>query len=112
MKRGQIVTVAPPGEFGKPRPALIIQANDALPSPTLTYLPITSDLLRVPDIRVPISPSPTNGLRHPSEIMVDMIQTSSLARFGGAIGEIDTVTMRLVEAALSVHLGLLDTTDG
>jgi mRNA-degrading endonuclease toxin of MazEF toxin-antitoxin module len=47
----------------------------------------------------------------PPRSLVDMIQTSSLARFGSAIGEIDSVTMRLVEAALSVHLGLLDTTD-
>jgi hypothetical protein len=43
--------------------------------------------------------------------MVDMIQTSSLARFGSVIGEVDTLTMRLVEAALSVHLGLLDATE-
>ncbi len=102
------MTVAPPGEFGKPRPALIIQTDETLPSPTLTYLPITSDLLRVPDVRIPIAPSQANGLRQPSEVMVDMIQTSSTARFGQVIGEADGVTMRLVEALLCVHLGLLD----
>jgi len=72
----------------------------------ITYLPLTSDLLRVPDVRVPISANEENGLRLPSEIAVDMIQTSSLARFGGVIGRVDSVTMALVEASLSVHLGL------
>ncbi|HEY5214582.1 MAG TPA: type II toxin-antitoxin system PemK/MazF family toxin [Acidobacteriaceae bacterium] len=106
MKRGDLVLVAPAGEFGKPRPALIIQSDAAFPSGNFTYLPITSDLLRVPDIRVPVTPNPKNGLRQPSEIMVDMIQTSSLARFGGIIGTIDASTLRSVESALALHVGL------
>jgi mRNA interferase MazF len=72
----------------------------------VTYLPITSDLLRVPDVRIPIAPTEENGLRLPSEIVVDMIQTSSVSRFGGVFGRIDSVTMALVEASLSAHLGL------
>ena len=102
------MTVAPPGEFGKPRLALIIQADLTLPAPTMTYLPITSDLKHVPDVRISIAPDPTNGLERESEVMVDRIQTSSLNRFGVVIGVIDVRTLRLVEAALSLHLGLLD----
>ncbi len=98
--------VAPPGEFGKPRPAVIIQSDSAFPSGFFTYLPITSDLLQVPAVRIPIAPSPQNGLRLPSEIMVDMIQTSDAARFGGIIGTIDAVTLGLAEESLSLHLGL------
>lgn len=108
MTRGDIVTVAPPREFGKPRPALIIQSDLTFDSPYLIYLAITSDLERVPDVRVPIAPSKENGLRLPSEIMVDIIQTSPREKFGPVIGRIDTVTMTLVEAALSLRLGLLD----
>ncbi len=106
MRRGDIVTVAPPGEFGKPRPALVIQADATLHKPMITYIPFTSDLLRVPDVRVPISPNEENNLRLPSEIVVDMIQTSTLSRFGPVIGRIDGATMRLVENALMLHLGL------
>ena len=106
MKRGDLVLVAPAGEFGKPRPALIIQSNAAFPTGNFTYLPITSDLLRVPSIRVPVSPNPQNGLRQPSEIMVDMIQTSSLGRFGGIIGSIDAAALESVETALAIHIGL------
>jgi mRNA interferase MazF len=108
VKRGDIVTVAPPREFGKPRPALIVQSDIAFDAPNLLYLPITSDLLRVPDVPVPIEPSAENGLRLPSEIMVDIIQTSPREKFGQVIGQIDSATMMLVEAALSLRLGLLD----
>ncbi len=106
MKRGDIVLVAPPGEFGKPRPALIIQSDAAFPSGYFTYLPITSDLLRVPDVRISLVPTVQNGLRLPSEIMVDMIQTSSSSKFNQTIGEIDADTLQRIEAALNLHLGL------
>jgi len=106
LKRGNIVTVAPPGEFGKPRPALVIQSDIALPAPTVTFLPITSDLNRVPLIRVPIAPSAQNGLLKPSEVMVEMIQTSSARRIGKVIGHLDKQTMQAVETALLIHLGL------
>ena len=108
MRRGDIAIVAPPGEFGKPRPALIIQADITLPSPTVTYLPITSDLLRVPNTRISLQPSSQNGLRLESEVMIDLIQTSSLERFGQVVGHVDALTMIQVEAALSLHLGLVD----
>lgn len=65
MRRGDIVTVAPPGEFGKPRPCLIIQSDLALPAETINYLPLTSELRRG-----------SNGLLKRSEIMVDRIQTT------------------------------------
>lgn len=107
MKRGDIITVAPPGEFGKPRPALIIQSNLSLPAPTITFLPITSDLNRVPLIRIPIAPSSENGLQKPSEVMVDMIQTSTAARIGKIVGHLDRHTLQEVEAALLIHLGLV-----
>ncbi len=106
LRRGDIITVAPPGEFGKPRPALIIQGDLALPSATITYLPITSDLLHVPLIRIPIEATLQNGLRKSSEIMVDIIQTSTRSRFGDVIGHIDKSSLELVERALSIFLGL------
>ncbi len=107
MNRGDIVLVAAAGEFGKPRPALIIQSDNAFSTGYYTYLPITTDLLRVPNIRIPISPTAANGLRFESEIMVDMIQTSSLPKFRPSIGAADRETLALVQKALSVHLDLV-----
>ena len=107
LTRGDIIVVAVSGEFGKPRPALIVQADMTLEDETVTYVPITSDLLRQPLTRIAISPSETNGLRKPAEIMVDRIQTCTLARVGGVIGHIDGRTMKQVETALMIHLGLV-----
>ncbi len=84
-----------------------MQSNLSLMGSTVTFLPITSDLEHQPQLRVPILPAAENGLRKPSEIMVDRIQTSSVSRIGGLIGHIDTKTMKLVETALLVHLGLV-----
>ena len=56
-------------------------------------------------MRVPISPTAQNGLRLPSELMVDLVQTSSVARFRQVIGTIDLESLRRVEALLSLHLG-------
>ena len=69
-------------------------------------MPITSDLNRVPLIRIPIEPSATNGIKRPSEVMVDMIQTSSASRVGEIVGHLERSTMQSVEAALLIHLGL------
>jgi len=40
--------------------------------------------------------------------MVDIVQTAPREKFGQVIGQIDPVTMTLVEAALAMHLGLVD----
>ncbi len=85
--------MAAPGKFGKPRPAVVIQADMALVGITVTYLPITSDLEHLPMLRVPVTPNAENGLRKPSEIMVDRIQTSSLSLIGGIVGQIDRKTI-------------------
>jgi mRNA interferase MazF len=45
MKRGDLVTVAVQGDFGKPRPALIIQADQFGDHPSVTVLLITSSLV-------------------------------------------------------------------
>lgn len=106
MKRGDIVTVAAPGDFGKPRPALVIQSFAELSPERITLLLITGDLLRLPSLRVPVDPTPQNGLLIPSEVAVDNIQTLAVRKIGRVIGEIDSTTMELVEEALLRHLGL------
>jgi mRNA-degrading endonuclease toxin of MazEF toxin-antitoxin module len=61
MKRGDLVTIALTGDFGKPRPALIIRSDLFAEHPLVTVLPITSDLEKMPLLRIPIDPAPTNG---------------------------------------------------
>jgi mRNA interferase MazF len=106
VKRGDIATAAPPGEFGKPRPVLIVQALTDVPPERVTVALITADLLRHPLLRIPIEPTIQNGLQLSSEVAVDNIQTFSVRKLGNVIGSVDALTMRLVDAAMSRHLGL------
>ncbi len=107
MKRGDIVTAAAPGDFGKPRPALVIQSFAELSPERITLLLITGDLLRLPYLRIPVEPTPQNGLQITSEVAVDNIQTLAVRKIGRVIGEMDGAAMELVEEALRRHLGLL-----
>ena len=68
MRRGDIVTVATPGDFGKPGPAVIIQGdalNNAGASSTIVAL-MTSRLRDAPLLRLTIEPGDSNGLERTS----------------------------------------------
>jgi len=106
VKRGDLVTIALRGDYGKPRPALVVQSNffDALPSVTL--LPVTSDLRDVELFRVTIQPEEANGLRKPSQIMVDKAITVARAKIGARIGALDANVMLEVTRRLAIFLGI------
>lgn len=77
FSRGNMVTVATSGDYGKPRPALVIQSNHFDQHASITLLPITSDLRDTPLFRITVYLSSDNGLRKPSQIMVDKSLTAS-----------------------------------
>ncbi|HXF46306.1 MAG TPA: type II toxin-antitoxin system PemK/MazF family toxin [Burkholderiaceae bacterium] len=56
MRRGDFVTVAIRGDFGKPRPALIVQANQFDGLATLTVVPVTSTIVDAPLLRITVEP--------------------------------------------------------
>jgi len=103
MKRGDIVIVALSGDFGKPRPALVIQ-SDLFETTSVTVLPFTSHLQDLPLLRVDVGPG--RGLEQPSQIQIDKAQTAPRRRVGQVIGHADEATMRAVNRALAVFLGL------
>ena len=106
MKRGDLVTVALQGEQGKPRPALVVQADRFAGLGGVTVLPITGLLLDAPLLRVEVAPSAQNGLAKRSQIMVDKLQTPPRGKIGGVIGHLDDATLLAVNRALAVFLGL------
>jgi mRNA interferase MazF len=106
VTRGDLVTVALQGDQGKPRPALVVQADHFGDLASVTVLPIASALLDAPLLRVAVEPSAENGLARRSQIMVDKPQTPSRTRLGPAIGRLDDATMITVNRALAVFLGL------
>ncbi len=107
MKRGDLVTVALQGEFGKPRPALIVQSDlFNAEHATLSVLPITSEIVGAPIFRITLEPSNANGLREVSQIMVDKIVSIKRDKVGEPFGRLEEETMLRVNRALAVWLGI------
>ena len=107
VRRGDLVAVALPGELGKLRPALVIQSdlfNET--HSTLTLLPLTSEIRSAPQFRITVEPTPTNGLRLVSQIMVDKPMTFRRDRIRAPFGRTDGETMLRVGRALAVWIGI------
>jgi mRNA interferase MazF len=94
-----------PGDLGKPRPALIIQADQFDLSSTATILLPSSTLVDTPLLRLRVDPTPLNGLRRPSQIMIDKAMTVRRDKLGGPFGRLDDETMVSVNRSLALFLG-------
>ena len=105
MRRGDLVTIALPGSYGKPRPALIIQSDLFDEHPSMTILPVTGELRDTPLFRITVEPDDHNGLRKRSQVMVDKAQTVPREKVGEPLGRLDDSTMLSVTRALAVFLG-------
>ena len=101
MRRGELVPVALPGDFGKPRPALIVQSDHFDGHPSVTVLPLDAPL-----VRITLHPDATNGLRSTSQIMIDKAMTVRRERLGEAFGRLAADAMLEVERRLALFLGI------
>jgi mRNA interferase MazF len=106
ISRGDLVTVAIPGDYGKPRPALVVQADAFRVLDSVTVLRLTSDLRNSPLLRIGVEPSDESGLRTRSQIMIDKATTVRRAKIGQRIGRVDPGTLRQVNTALAQFLDL------
>jgi mRNA interferase MazF len=77
-----LVTIAVSGDYGKPRPALVIQANAFAALPSVTLLRLTSDCVPQDLIRLTVEPTPENGLRATSQVMIDKAVTVPSGKLG------------------------------
>jgi mRNA interferase MazF len=109
MRRGDVVVVAATGDYGKPRPAVVVQ-TDAFPEThaSVVICQMTSEIVDAPDFRVTIEPSGANGLRLRSQIMADRPVTVRRGRIGAAIGRLGPDELTRLNIALAFVMGLAD----
>src|ERR1700712_4385564 len=88
MRRGDLVTVSIPGDYGKPRPALVVQSDAYDRLDSITVLPLTSEIMSVPNTRIMLEPSAENGLRAISYVMTDKASTLRREKVSGHIGRV------------------------
>lgn len=106
MNRGDFVTIAMQGDFGKPRPALVIQSDQFNEHSTVTVLLVSSSLVDAPLLRVAVQPSETNGLQKPSQVMIDKAMTIKRDKLGESFGSASDAAMLEVGRCLAVFLGI------
>ena len=105
MNRGDLAVAVLPGTYGKARPVLIIQSDLYTETESVTVLPLTSDTRKDLLFRVPIVPSPENGLREASDIMVDKAHTLPREKIGYVFGRIAEREQLSVNRSLAIFLG-------
>ena len=108
MKRGDFITVVAPGDDGKPRPAIVIQSDWLKATDSILVALLTSALVDAPFYRLQIEPTEENGLKAPSQIMVDKIIAMPRAKCGRTMGRIDEAGLIALNYMLSVVMGLAD----
>jgi mRNA interferase MazF len=108
MSRGDVVIVAAPGDYGKPRPAVIVQSS-AIPErhASVIICPMTFKLAEA-DCRITIEPGPETGLPTRSQVMADKPVTIRRERIGRRIGRLGAADIGRLNVALALVMGLAD----
>lgn len=107
--RGQFVLIAVQGDYGKPRPALVVQSDFFAGLPSVVVCPLTTTLRSDADqFRISVQPSPSNGLRQASQITIDKIVAVPVAKIGTVIGRADDALLLRVNRALALFLGIAE----
>jgi mRNA interferase MazF len=107
MKRGDLVTIALQGDYGKPRPALIVQSDLFGEHPSVTVLPVTSELRDTPLFRIRLEAGTPNNVQKTCEIMVDKAQSVLRERVGKVFGRVTDEKMLEVNRSLAIFLGVI-----
>ncbi len=105
-QRGDLATVSLQGDYGKPRPALVIQSDFLTDLENVVLCPVTGDL-RNAVFRVTVEPNPTNGLHTLSQVMVDKLSTLPRTKISEPFGRLDAERMKAIDRALLLVIGVI-----
>lgn len=108
MKRGDLITVAVSGDYGKPRPALVIQSDFLAETDSVLVCLLTTTLRAAPLYRLTLPAGAGTGLREPSQVMVDKIMAVRRDRCGAPVGRADDADMLALGRLLAFVIGIAD----
>lgn len=109
MRRGSVVVVADRagGDYaGKPRPAVVVQAEEFSETGSVAVCLLTSEPTDAPFLRLAIEPDGQNGLRRRSWVAVEKLTTLRRERVASVIGQLDAPSMAALDSRLAAFLGL------
>jgi mRNA interferase MazF len=106
LKRGDLITIAPQGDYGKPRPAVVVQDDLIAHTDSVLVSPLTSELAPSSLYRVRILSDRGTSLLADSDIMADKTQPIRRVKCGPVFGRASDETMAQLSEALMLILGL------
>jgi mRNA interferase MazF len=107
VKRGNVVLIVAPGDMGKPRPGIIVQADELGEATTSVLVcPMSSEVTELHRLRPVVEPTASNGLRLRSQIMTDKINALRRDRVRQVLGSLDVDASERLDGALLLVLGL------
>jgi mRNA interferase MazF len=108
LKRGNVVIVSAPGDYGKPRPAVVIQSDALNAADSVLVALLTSTTTDAPLYRLTIEQAATNELTTISQVMVDKIIAYPRTKCGPIVGYLSEPEMLGLNKMLAVMIGLAD----
>ena len=96
------------GDFGKPRPVVVIQTDRVGVTDSILICQISSDLQDLSSIRIDLPANAETGLERPSQIMVEKIFAVIKVKCRQHIGRIDDKAQARLNEALFNMIGLAD----
>ena len=94
------------GYASTPRPVVSVQDDAYTARDSVTVCLITTDPADLPVFRIAVDPTPENGLRATSRLMVDKVTTVSRSRLGQCIGRLADDDLLRLNRSFLVFLGL------
>jgi mRNA interferase MazF len=107
VRRGDIVLTALPGDYGKPRPTVVVQSDwlNQSDCSSVVVCPMTSFESDLSRIRIVLAPTAENGLSARSGVVVDFFAAVPVRRLRRVIGRIAAEHIRRLDRAFLVVLG-------
>jgi|SRR5262245_9722033 len=108
LTRGAMVLVTFVGEYGKTRPAVIVQADgfNTTSQESFVVVPFTSEILTAPIFRLTVDPTSDNGLQKVSQLMIDKLTVTPRSRIKAMLGRLEDDHMLRVTRAMALWLGI------
>jgi mRNA interferase MazF len=106
VKRGDIVLARLPGDFGKLRPAVVVQSDSLTEADSIILCPLTSYERDAPFFRLTIEADTRTGLVETSQVMVEKIGAVRPDRCGRQIGRISEDSLLALDRLLAFVMGL------
>ncbi len=106
MNQGDIVIAVLSGDYGKPRPTVLVQSHALLDSESLLLCPLTSDVSTAGPFRLEIQATSDNGLQQASVAMTDKITAVPRRRCREVVGRLAEAEVKAIDAGLIFVFGL------